>query len=133
MQDDVHWFLILASQTLLFISVVVVKFNAVFIIYFTVRYLFFFAIVTYVYFSKKDIFQNWNLKLIIFVLVFQLLLTITLVILHFTLLQNIRKDDIRGHYLQVFVIEDIIQQMLTYVFIAVDICMHRTMEIKWKR
>lgn len=62
-----------------------------------------------------------------------MLLTITLVILHFTLLQNISKDDIRGHYLQVFVIEDIIQQMLTYVFIAVDICMHRTMEIKWKR
>jgi len=38
----------------------------------------------------------------------QLTLTITLMILHFTLQQNISKDNIRGNYLQVFVIEDII-------------------------
>jgi len=41
-------------------------------------------------------------------LIIQMILTITLMILHFTIQQNISKDNIRGNYLQVFVIEDII-------------------------
>ena len=41
-------------------------------------------------------------------LIIQMILTITLMILHLTFQQNISKDNIRGNYLQVFVIEDII-------------------------
>jgi hypothetical protein len=61
-KDDIHWFLILVSQTFLFISVINVQYNASFLIYFIVRYLFFFAIIFYTYFSKKDIYENWRLK-----------------------------------------------------------------------
>ncbi len=61
-KDDIHWFLVLVSQTFLFIIVMKNQYNTAFMIYFIIRYVFFFLVIFYVYFSKIEIYSNWRLK-----------------------------------------------------------------------